>query len=75
MKTIKFPPEYEEKLKKLKVKTKFVNNLLNYGFYNPNRLEEYARDNHYDWYMFIAGGFIWEDTPEEHDFWAKIADS
>ena len=77
MKTITFKPEFEAKLKKLKVKRRFVRNMI-----------AYCEDYHYDlenkikianrigcFNRFIANAFFWEHTPEGYKFWENISES
>lgn len=77
-KTIVFKPEFEKKLKKLRIKTKYVNNLMKPGAIKantgvqPEDPVEYANNKH-NWYEFIANTFIWKDTPEGFYFWSRIS--
>lgn len=78
MKTITFKPEFEEKLQKLGVKEKFVENMViqstEHG--RPDFAKWYAEEEeHKNWYEFIKGGFIWFMSPENHDYWCEIAKS
>jgi hypothetical protein len=72
-KTIVFTPEFENKLKRLKVKTKFIKNV------NKYKRDSYIGTNHLslnkesEWLFFIANAFPWSNSPEGIDFWAKIA--
>ena len=72
MKTYRFKPEFEEKLKRLRVKKKFLTNLKNRYEDNLGPILELL-NNRIDWYNFIIAAFVWENTPEHHDFWSKIA--
>ena len=75
-KTIVFKKEFEDKLKELKIKTKFVKNM-------KDDCKRYNQDLQYrlkimkeiaEWYNFIDCSFIWSETPEGHDYWFGIAD-
>jgi hypothetical protein len=85
-KTIVFKPEIEAKLKKLRIKTKFVKNWIANRWYNKKWYkdeEEYiALKNRNDtkfyeevnnWYMFIVTSFDWAITEEGHEYWSKIS--
>ena len=73
-KTIIFRPEFEEKLKKLKIKTKFVK------YWKANKQtntadSKYCREhalNATDWKRFIIWAFSWELTEEGYDYWDEI---
>lgn len=73
-KTIIFKPEFEQKLKELKVKTKFVNNLKAYckqcHYCLATKIA--ALNNKDTFSRFIGEGFIWADTPEGHAVWNDI---
>jgi len=64
-------PEFDEKLKKLQVKTRFVNNLKEqndhpeFGLKSLNKYESFK--------TFIARAFFWHITPEGHDYWDEIS--
>ena len=72
MKTFTFKPEFEGRLKRLRVKEKFIRNI---------RQEEGRNWVNYcnvlnrmmDWYLFISNAFIWKLAPETEKFWIKIA--
>jgi hypothetical protein len=79
-KTIVFKPEFEEKLKKLKIKTKFIYNIkrdLDIKLQDTTdktlikRIEEL--DDRPSWRLFILGAFVWEYTPEGKDYWSYIS--
>jgi hypothetical protein len=78
-KTIVFAPEIEKKLKRLKIKTKFVKYWLanKWKISDPNynrhiaTLEE--KDN--NWYNFIGYSFNWSLTEEGKDYWNNIANN
>ncbi len=78
MEAIKFKPEFEEKLQKLGVKEKFVNNIIAQSTMrgSPNFIIRYAKEEeHENWKYFIKGSFVWFESPEKHDFWEEIANS
>ena len=76
-KTIVFKKEFEDKLKVLKIKTKFVNNVKDnckrYDHSLQNRLK--IMNEIAEWYNFIDCSFIWSDTPEGHNYWSGIANN
>jgi hypothetical protein len=82
--TIVFKPEFENKLKELKVKTRFVKNFKNR---NKNRqtkkwlvissIDEIAvkeLNSKDSFFIFIDHAFLWVSTPEGYDFWIEIAE-
>ena len=74
--TIKFPPEHENRLRRLGIKTPFVLNIAKYGSRSP---EEYAQlvatqpQDFVDWGVFIGAAFRWSETPEGKNYWEVIA--
>mgnify|MGYP003529820338 CR=1 FL=1 len=76
-KTITFKPEFETKLKKLKIKTKFINN-LKHGKGILQRTYPLLKDrvniinDSPDWRSFVTEAFIWIDTPEKETYWFEI---
>lgn len=72
---IVFKPEFEEHLKKLGVKQKFVKNLRlfckKYNFDLYGRWEEMNAMSL--WKHFIGYGFQWAGTPEGRDYWERIS--
>ena len=78
-KTIVFKPEFETKLKQLKVKTKFVNNLRKARKleYTNNSMEAIVEllNGCTDFRSFIINAFFWKITPEGEDFWDNIANA
>jgi len=83
-KTIIFKPEFEKKLKKLKIKTKFIKNLrnpkwtilpnLNIMEMNYKRMKYKERfENSKNWSEFISHAFNWINSPEGFDYWDKIS--
>jgi len=73
MKTIRFKPEFETKLKKLRIKTLFVKRLREDGPLNKRRVS--SLNGMISFCSFIMGSFIWNDTKEGYKFWDKIANS
>jgi hypothetical protein len=77
-KTIIFKSKFEKKLKKLRIKTKFMKNVKKYVGTNFSKQDDYMNTinkNANSWHKFIVIAFIWRDTPEKDDFWRKIANS
>jgi len=76
-KTIKFKPEFEEKLKDLGIKTRFVKNFLNrnkkcHWSHIPidnEKALDYIQSGSFE--FLISHAFSW-DTKEGHHYWAKI---
>ena len=75
MKTIKFRPDYEAKLKKLKVKTKFTKRFLDGILPNETQDQALAYLNSMPtWSLFIMGAFDFHKLSEKEClFWTKIA--
>ena len=73
-KTIIFDEPFESKLKELKIKTRFINNIKNhckrtdYDF--QKKLNELNRQP--NWYCFIGSGFLFINTPEGATYWYNI---
>ena len=59
-------PEFMAKLKKLRIKTKFMYNIIHYTSLDLKKCLN--ADN---WKDFIAYAFTWAITPEKADFWLK----
>jgi hypothetical protein len=78
-KTIVFAPEIEKKLKRLKIKTKFVKYWLanKWETTDPDFKRSIAisaeKDN--NWFTFINYSFNWNLTEEGWDYWIKIANN
>jgi hypothetical protein len=70
-KTIIFKPEFEKKLKKLKIKTKFIKRWL--ADDPPTRFESLQSSK--NWRDFILTAFIWKETIEGEKYWNKISQS
>lgn len=76
-KNIKIQPEFDAKLKKLRIKTKFMNN------FGKWRKDVINKDialcwkteclNTNNWERFIIYAFSWNLSPEGYTFWVKIA--
>lgn len=75
-KTIVFKPEFEAKLKKLKIKTKFVSNIKKHSHNGSTFNEQIAFLNTLlTWNGFIRSAFVWSETPEGSDFWFNLLES
>lgn len=70
-KTVIFKPEFEEKLKKLRIKRKF---LKNWKAEKPTVTLK-GLDRCRDWRHFVSCAFIWKSTAEGFDYWKNIANS
>lgn len=71
MKT-KSQKEFEIKLKQLRIKNKFVNNLK--LRVNKCSFDGYLGiENYPNWHTFISSAFDWNITPEGFKFWSNIA--
>ena len=77
MKTITFKPEFEKKLKELKVKTKFVNVIAvhNHKIHMLVRERVDIINDCESFRDFIRSGFIWSESKEGFFFWHDIAKS
>ena len=75
-KTIVFKEEFEDKLKELKIKTKFVKNAKDYCKRHDYSLQDHLHylNRKFYWHNFIDGAFWWHMTPEGHAYWADKAD-
>ena len=75
-KTIVFKKEFEDKLKELKIKTKFVNNIKAYCKLRDRDLQKHIdRLNKMpNWCSFINNAFAWVYTPEGRAYWEDIDD-
>lgn len=82
-KTIVFKPEFEKKLKDLKIKTKFVKNfkIKEWPASEHNSVPFSIENNHAcclttnNWFRFIQNAFNWDTTLEGYDYWKNIANS
>jgi len=64
-------PEFDEKLKKLRVKTRFLNNLKG-QHYNPEiSLQLLNKCRSFSGFVILA--FSWYKTPEGNDYWYIIS--
>lgn len=73
--TYVFKSEFEKKLKKLKIKTKFLKNVQcsNWNS-NLSNIEKCRKLNtEVRWSGFISDAFDWTDTEDGHVYWNKIA--
>jgi len=75
-KTIVFKKEFEDKLKKLKIKTKFLNNLtvesVNQNIGNHfQTIEEVVKhlNSKQSWLDFLRCSFFWRTSNEGADYW------
>jgi hypothetical protein len=69
-------PEFEKKLKKLKIKTKFLKNCRNPKWRKDLRSADFYRrkmNEANSWPFFIDYAFQWVESPEGHEFWKDIA--
>ena len=81
MTTITFKPEFESKLKRLRIKTKFVKNLKGYvkqiGVSDSNQeiLNQIIKNlnTSSSWDLFITRAFTWCETPEGRGYWLEIS--
>jgi len=74
--TIKFPPEHENRLRRLGIKTPFVLNIAKYGSRSPEEYAELTTGHPQvfgDWGVFIGAAFRWDKTPEGKNYWEGIA--
>ena len=74
IKTIVFKKEFEDKLKELKIKTKFVKNVKDYCKRNYYDLQYHLHDlnEKVHWRSFVDFAFTWSRTPEGHNYWSGI---
>ena len=72
-KTITFKPEFEKKLKELKIKTKFVKNFTSkeHGHTKLSEWEQELFRNTDNWHDFIIYSFVWRNTSEGKFFWSS----
>lgn len=67
-------PEFMTKLKKLRIKIKFLNNIVNPKWKKADKkIELFECLNTNYWDDFILHSFNWENSPEGHDFWENIS--
>lgn len=68
-------PEFMAKLKQLRVKTKFINNIMHPKWNATASIPALkACLNATTWQEFIDECFNWKNSPEGHDFWSIIQD-
>ena len=82
-KTIVFPEPFESKLKKLKIKTRFINNLLKNKQVNGyiqdskssinEKIQLLLKNADGNWNLFISSMASWKTTPEGAKYWYDIA--
>jgi hypothetical protein len=77
-KTIVFKPKIEAKLKKLRIKQKFVKNWKANKWLPESLVNEYRKkDKFYEednnWKMFIHYAFEWARTEEGREYWSEIS--
>lgn len=69
---IKFPPEHEDRLRRLCIKKPFILNVAAH-----KDVEEFAELvrllSPISWAMFIDLAFPWRSTPEGFEFWKGVA--
>jgi hypothetical protein len=68
-------PEFDRKLKELKIKGKYIKNVRNPKWncpYNAEYLKRY-KDGTAIFETFIKKSFNWENSPEGFDFWDQIS--
>lgn len=74
---VKFKPEFESELKRLKVKKIFIENVL--AVYNdsyktiPMHIIN-ALNSRETFKRFVYSAFIFEDTPQGESFWITVSD-
>lgn len=72
--TIIFKKEFEDKLKDLSIKTRFVKNIK-----RNSTDKEFTKsiirmlNNQASWFMFINSAFPWSETPERFKYWCDIS--
>jgi len=64
-------PEFDKKLKKLGIKTRFLKNFKK-EHANPE-ISLQLINNHENFYGFIDDAFVWDNTPEGYDYWHEIS--
>jgi hypothetical protein len=74
-KTIVFKPEFEKKLKELKIKTKFVKNCKSPKWNDSSMTDSYKKsfENAKNWWKFLQFAFQWEYSVEGYSFWKRIS--
>lgn len=68
-------PEFMAKLKQLKIKTRFMNNVMNPQWIDSDHeiyLQKCIKAS--NWIWFLSHAFQWINTPEGDDFWSNIQD-
>jgi hypothetical protein len=75
-KTIVIKPEFDAKLKKLRIKTKFMNNFGKWGTCIDTQGVLYLKSeclNAHCWYSFVVSAFESKLSPQGQDFWYEVA--
>jgi len=78
MNTLRFKPEFEAKLKKLKIKTKFVKERKAHLLAKKNGDEtrrfvnQIVFEGTNNWRTFINNAFDWSRTADGDNFWEMI---
>lgn len=73
---IKIQPEFDTKLKKLRIKTKFMNNFGKWRGRPHKQTKMFWRKeclSTFYWEAFIERAFSWSFSPEGFDFWYNIS--
>ena len=67
-------PELMAKLKQLRVKIKFMNNIIHPKWVVVSDTEWYLKQclGAETWSTFIKNAFNWTNSPEGYDFWENI---
>jgi hypothetical protein len=70
--------EFDDKLRKLRIRQKFVRNIITCDRHNmsmkgytPEEVISHLND-YVNWKHFIIHAFDWENSPEGHKFWNSI---
>ena len=67
-------PEFEKKLRELKILTRFKKNCANPKWVISDPLKQrIAQNNTLDWNEFINAAFFWVTSPEGTCYWSNIA--
>ena len=70
--TIKFPPDHDNRLRRLGIKKQFLRNIAAAGW----DVEVFALrsiEHKWTWNQLIYFAFPWRQTPEGWEFWEGIA--
>ena len=68
-------PEFDRKLKELRIKGKYLNNVKTPKWNSPYNANFYKMQLNAtrNFFVFIKNSFNWENSPEGHDFWDQIS--